>query len=176
MELKVKIKKLREDAILPTYAKPGDAGMDLTAAEMRYDTEKDCFIYHTGLAVELPKGYAMFLYPRSSNFKTECYMTNHVGIIDSGYRGEILITYKDRTCQKFVKAFNTLLATVNTALQRLGLVKHSNKFFVMDCPPYEVGDRIAQAVIMPYPEVIFEETDELSESERGAGGHGSTGK
>lgn len=176
MEVKVKIKKLREDAILPTYAKPGDAGMDLTAVEMMYDAEKDCFIYHTGLSVEIPEGYAMFIYPRSSNFKTECYMTNHVGIVDSGYRGEILVTYKDRTCQKFVKAFNNLLSAVNAALLRLGLVKHSNKFFVMDCPPYEVGDRIAQAVIMPYPEVIFEETDELSESERGTGGHGSTGK
>ena len=87
--MKVNIKKLNPNAKVPTYAKHGDAGMDLTAIAIEYDRTHDCFIYKTGLAIEIPEGYVGLIFPRSSNRKTRAYMTNHVGIIDSGYRGEI---------------------------------------------------------------------------------------
>lgn len=141
--LNVKIKKLNPDAAIPKYAKPGDAGMDLVATNHEYKDGNH--IYGTGLAIEIPKGYVGLLFPRSSNRKTSAYMTNHVGVIDSGYRGEIMITYKNRDYD-YHKA------------------------------PYQIGDRVAQLIIMPYPTVNLVEVEELSETERGTGGHGSTGK
>lgn len=139
--MEVKIKKLDEKAVIPAYAKPGDAGMDLVAVTHKY--ENGNHIYGTGLAIEIPEGYVGFLFPRSSNRKTRAYLTNHVGVIDSGYRGEIMLTFKNVDL---------------TALE-----------------PYKVGDRVAQLIIMPYPTIELVEVDELSETERGTGGHGSTG-
>ena len=142
--MKVKIKKLVETAIVPTYAKPGDAGMDLTATSCEFDAEHGNYVYGTGLAMEIPEGYVGLIFPRSSNRKTEAYLTNHVGVIDSGYRGEVMCSFKNRDKDG------------NTA-------------------PYKVGDRVAQIIILPYPQISFVESDELSETERGTGGHGSTG-
>lgn len=147
-KLKVKIKKVNEHAVIPTYAKKGDMCMDITAIGYEFDCKRECHVYKTGLAFEIPEGYGMLLFPRSSNRDTDCYMTNSVGIIDSGYRGEVLVCYKDRDREKI---------NVST-------------------PPYEIGERIAQMCIIPYPQIEFEETDVLSNSERGKGGHGSTGK
>lgn len=141
----VKVKKLSEDAVIPTYAKPGDAGMDLTAVSYSYDAEHDWHCYGTKLAMEIPHSYVGLVFPRSSNRKTNAYMCNHVGIIDSGFRGEIMLTFKNRDSK--VKA-----------------------------APYKVGDRVGQIVILPYPEVNFIVSEKLSETERGTGGHGSTGK
>lgn len=145
--MKVKIKKLNPDAIIPSYAKPGDAGMDLTAVSYEYDYEHDNHVYGTGLAIEIPEGYVGLLFPRSSNRKTMAYMTNHVGVIDSGYRGEIFITFKNRDDNR----------------QKLNTV------------PYGIGSKVAQLIIVPYPHIELVEADELSETERGTGGHGSTG-
>lgn len=144
-QVNVRIKKLRNDAVIPSYAKDGDAGMDLTAVDVIYKSDIDCYEYHTGLALEIPKGYVGLMFPRSSNRKTDGYMTNHVGVIDSGYRGEILVCFKNRD--------------VNDHKE-----------------PYHIGNRIAQLMIVPYPEVHFIEVAELSQTERGDGGHGSTGK
>ena len=141
----VKIKKLDPKAVIPKYAKPGDAGMDLTAVSCDYNVHNDYYVYGTGLAIEIPEGYVGLIFPRSSNRKTDAYMTNHVGVIDSGYRGEIMITYKDKD------------------RYRTGT-------------PYHLGDRVAQLIIMPYPTINLIEVEELSETERGEGGHGSTGK
>lgn len=174
--MEIKIKKLNEDAVIPSYAKPGDMGMDLTAIAMEYDADMDCYIYHTGLAFELPEGYGMLLFPRSSNRKTEAYMTNHVGILDSGYRGELLICYKNRTSSKITNAIKILFSNIKSIVNkcfgkiRLNLPNPANE------APYEVGNKIAQLVIIPYPFIEFIESDELSKSERGEGGHGSTGK
>ena len=88
----VKIKKLHEQAKIPTYAKQGDAGLDLTAISI---TEKDKYIqYNTGLAIEIPPGYVGLLFPRSSISKKDQILANSVGVIDSGYRGEIGIRMK----------------------------------------------------------------------------------
>ena len=142
--MEVKFKKLNERAVIPKYAKPGDAGLDLVATSCEHDAAKDNYVYGTGLAVEIPHGYVGLIFPRSSNRKTYAYMTNHVGVIDSGYRGEIMITFKNRD-------------------------------MIYGSQPYYVGDRIAQLIIIPYPFIDPIEADELSETERGEGGHGSTG-
>lgn len=141
----IKIKKINPNAVIPKYAKPGDVGMDITAVDCQYDSKMDCFVYDTGLAFEVPEGYGMFIFPRSSNRKTDAYLTNHVGILDAGYRGNLLLCYKNRDCSNHL-------------------------------PPYNVGDRIGQIVILPYPQIEFEEVSELSETERGTDGFGSTGK
>ena len=73
--LKVRFKKLDENAVTPTYAKEGDACLDLTAISLRRD-DRDNFIYGTGLALEVPSGYVCLLFPRSSNRKTFCYIAN----------------------------------------------------------------------------------------------------
>ncbi len=149
----VNIKKLDENAVIPSYAKPGDAGMDLTCIKREIDNELDCEIYHTGLAVEIPEGYVGLIFPRSSNRKTDSYMTNSVGVIDSGYRGEILICFKDRDSSGVL-----------------------NECYISHAFAYKEGDRVAQLIIMPYPQIQFNEVNELSDTERGEGGHGSTGK
>lgn len=79
----VKIKKLVDNAVIPSYAHPGDAGMDITCTSIEYDDNNDCIMYHTGLAFEVPKGYVMLIFPRSSNRKTNFYLTNSVGVLDS---------------------------------------------------------------------------------------------
>lgn len=145
----VKIKKLNKDAVIPTYAHDTDAGLDLVATSYEYKDNIKCHVYGTGLAVEIPEGHVGLLFPRSSNRKTDAYMTNHVGVIDSGYRGEIMVSFKNRD------------KCVNNIPQ---LFK-----------PYEVGDKIAQLIIMPYPKIKFVEVDKLSDSDRGENGHGSTG-
>lgn len=85
--MKLKIKKLNEKAIIPRYAKIGDAGMDLTATEV--NSTPQYIEYKTGLAVQIPEGYVGLLFPRSSITKTDLMMKNSVGVIDSGYRGEV---------------------------------------------------------------------------------------
>jgi dUTP pyrophosphatase len=140
----VKIKKLHENAVIPAYAKPGDAGLDLTATSVVTD-EYGNVVYGTGLAIEIPFGYAGLLFPRSSNSKTDLYLTNHVGVVDSGYRGEIMFKYRP------------LDGILNSKI-------------------YQVGERVGQIVILPYPAVSFEEVEQLSNTERGEGGYGSTGK
>ena len=141
--IRVKIKKLHNDAIIPKYAKPGDAGMDLTAVSIDF-TDEDYLTYHTGLAVEIPEGHVGFLFPRSSVYKTGQQLSNSVGVIDSGYRGEIML--------KYTRDINE---TERTA--------------------YRPGDRVGQLIIMPYPTILFNEVEDLSATERGTGGYGSTG-
>jgi len=140
----VKIKKLHENAVIPVYSKPGDAGLDLVATSINDDSYNN-IVYGTGLAIEIPEGHVGLLYPRSSNSKTDLYLTNHVGVIDSGYRGEIM--FKFRPINGIEDAFI-----------------------------YAVGDRVGQLIIIPYPSIEFVETEELSDSDRGDGGFGSTGK
>ena len=140
----VKIKKLVENAVIPAYSKKGDAGLDLTAVSREFDNNGN-IVYGTGLAVEIPEGFVGLLFPRSSNSKTDLYLTNHVGVVDSGYRGEIMFKFRP----------------VNGA--------------ILGATVYQVMDRVGQLVIIPYPSIEFEEVTELSTTERNTGGYGSTG-
>lgn len=137
--MNVKIKKLHDLVEIPTYAKPGDAGLDLTAIDISTD-ENGNAVCHTGLAVEIPEGYVGLIFPRSSISKYDMHLRNSVGVIDSGYRGEIMVKFG----------------------------------FLPNGKLYSMGDKVAQLIILPYPQITFEEVDELSETERGEGGFGST--
>lgn len=140
--MKLKIKKLDKNAITPFYSKPGDAGMDLTATSK---DENGMFIeYGTSLAMEIPEGYCGFIFPRSSISKYHLSMANAVGVIDSGYRGEVKVRFK---------------RTLNQPHEKL----------------YEVGDKVCQLIVLPYPNIEVEEVADLSNTERGAGGFGSSG-
>lgn len=139
--MKVKIKKLHPNAIIPKYAKPGDAGMDLTSISEEWNDDNSMVTYDTGLAMEIPEGYVGLLFPRSSISKTILSLANSVGVIDSGYRGSIMFKFR---------------------YPEEGMI-------------YDVGDRIGQIIILPYPSIEFEEVAELSSTERGEGGFGSTG-
>ena len=137
----VKVKKLHENAIIPSYSKPGDAGMDLTITEIKENNFRQ-ISYGFGIALEIPLGYVGLVFPRSSVKNQDLLLSNCVGVIDSGYRGEIQSTFKK--------------------------TDPSEKF-------YKVGERGAQIIILPYPQVFMVESDELSDTERGTGGFGSTG-
>ena len=138
--MKLKIKKLHPQAKIPSYTTHGDAGMDLTAVSCEY-VGKEHVKYNIGIAIEIPHGYVGYIFPRSSCYKQRQLMSNCVGVIDSGFRGEISVVM-------------------------IGNAQGS----------YQTGDRVAQLIIMPIPFIEFEEVDELSQTERGTGGYGSTGK
>lgn len=142
----LKVKKLVPEAVLPKRAHKGDAGYDLVAVSRSVD-EDGAVVYGTGLAFEIPDGYVGLVFPRSSIAKKDIALSNSVGVIDSGYRGEVMAKFK------FVDP----------------LIKHEEYHW------YGVGDRIAQLVIMKLPDIQMIECDELGESERGTGGYGSTG-
>ena len=130
---------MRDIAVIRQRINVGDSCFDLVATSILKDHEHGVVVFGTGLAFELPEGYAMFVYPRSSSYKHHALMANCVGVVDSGYRGEVHVMFRGLDCD------------------------------------YEVGDRIAQAVIMPIPSVEYVEAEELSDSERGVDGIGSTG-
>jgi dUTP pyrophosphatase len=91
--MKINIKKINPNAVTPTYAKVGDAGMDLVATKIISNGTFDV-TYGTGLAMEIPEGFVGLVFPRSSIRNTELTLSNSVGVIDSGYRGEIQATFK----------------------------------------------------------------------------------
>lgn len=170
-EIKVNFKKLDQAAVMPKYAHPTDAGMDLVAVSKTSD-EFGNVVYGFGIAVEIPEGYVGLLFPRSSNCKHLLSLTNSVGVIDSGYRGEI----------KAVFGHNITWFEYPTFIQRLKVLLFGNaaggnaNVRGIDDYHYEVGDKVAQLIILPYPKVKFCEVDNLSSSDRGEGGYGSTGK
>lgn len=83
--MKVRIKKLHENAIIPSYSKDGDAGLDLTATSKSFDDNGN-LVYGTGLAFEIPKGFVGLLFPRSSNAKKDLILSNSVGVLDKSSR------------------------------------------------------------------------------------------
>ena len=143
--MRIRIKKLNPEAVVPRYAHFGDAAVDLVAAR-KWEDDHGNLCYGTGLAMEIPESHVGLLFPRSSISKTNLRLCNSVGVIDSGYRGEIIFKF--------------------------GWVESSS----VDAQVYDKGDRIGQIMIMPYPKIEFVESNELSVSERGTGGFGSTGQ
>lgn len=162
----VKVKKLNAEAVIPQYANSTDAGLDLvaTSREVHLVAGKDYVEYGTGLSIEIPEGYAGFLFPRSSVSNIDLILANSVGVIDSGYRGEIKLRFKCPANYEGVK-YNHGKA--------LALEDQHGVFYKQI---YEVGDKIGQLVIMPIPKINLVEDESLSESQRGTGGFGSSGK
>jgi dUTP pyrophosphatase len=176
-ELKVKIKKEHPDAVIPSYAKIGDAGMDMTAVSVSYDEETDTIWYDTGLAFEIPEGYVMLLFCRSSIYKKELLLTNAVPVIDSGYRGTVKFVFKSGItywgAASRLKDFQDELNRGSFVYYEQAQDAHRD--FGLVAPIYSIGDRIGQLIILPYPQIQFEEAEQLSETERGTGGYGHTG-
>ena len=144
MTFTLKVKRLTETAKLPTYAHDGDACFDLYADSVTSSNGCTVFTCGTGLAVDIPQGYALMVYSRSGHgFNHNIRLSNAVGVVDSSYKGELMVKL---TCDR-------------------QLTYH----------PAE-GDRIAQAMLIPVPVVSFEEVYSLSDSDRGDGGFGSSGK
>lgn len=145
--VEVKFKKTSNLAKDPIRMTNGACGADLTAATetLRTELTGPCIEYDTHIAVEIPKGYVGLVFPRSSiTTKTTLSLGNCVGVIDSDYRGTIKFQFR-------------------TIFLQGGLNKK-----------YKVGDRIGQIVIVPAPEISFKEVTELSNTDRGTGGFGST--
>lgn len=151
--MKVRIKRLHENATIPSYGTEHAAGMDMTAVSKEVVTERgfQYIEYKTGIAIEIPEGHVGLIYPRSSISKTKLSLANSVGVIDADYRGEISFRFQSDS----------------------DLTHHE---YWPQGAVYNVGDRIGQLIIIPYPKVEFEEVSELTETERGTGGYGSTGK
>ena len=143
--MRVKIKKINENAIIPTYGTKYSAGADLYAlldSKIEIKPHETVFV-HTGISVEIPEGYCGLIFARSSmGAKRGLAPANKVGVIDSDYRGEMMVA----------------------------LHNHSDKIATV-----EPGERIAQLAIVPFLKAEFEVADELSDTTRGAGGFGSTG-
>lgn len=144
--MEIKFKKLDPRAVTPERAHKSDAGIDLTCTQITTEIN-ECgqliLVYHTGLAIEIPEGYFGLLVPRSSVYKKSLMLTNCAGVIDSGYRGEVMAKFRNTT---------DVIPAV-----------------------YKEGERFAQLLILPVPELTFVESNELSDTERGENGYGSTG-
>lgn len=144
--MELKFKRLKDSAVLPIRGTKGAAGIDLTCTNITTtlnEANQLMLVYHTDLAVEIPKGYVGLLVPRSSIWKKSLMLTDSLGIIDSDFRGEIVAIMKATT----------------------------------DAVPaiYKQGERFCQLVILKKPEYTIKEVEELSKTERGEGGFGSTG-
>jgi dUTP pyrophosphatase len=143
--MKIRIKKLNEKAVVPTYGSEYSAGADLYALldEAIEIKPHETVLVHTGISMEIPEGYCGLVFARSSmGAKRGLAPANKVGVIDADYRGEIMVTLHNHS---------EITATV------------------------EPAERIAQLAIVPFLKAEFEEADELSDTVRGAGGFGSTG-
>ena len=138
--MKINFKKLNQQATIPSRSKEGDAGYDMTATDI--EIKDNILTVHTGIAVEIPSGYAGFLFPRSSICKTNLSLTNSVGVIDSNYRGDVCAIIENYTLDDFNVSF---------------------------------GDRICQMKIERVEPIVFEQVEELSETNRNDKGFGSSG-
>lgn len=167
--MKVRIKKLTENAVIPHKAHPTDAGFDLVATRRWFDKD-GCLCYGTDLAFEIPAGFVGYIFPRSSNAKKDLALSNSVGVIDSGYRGEV--TFKFRPSLAFNPFESNQELWQNAGINYAGEVLFQN----LNAIVYNVGDRVGQIIIMPIPDIEFEEADELNETDRGTGGYGSSGR
>ena len=178
--MQIKFVKTHPDAVIPTRGSAGAAGFDLTAVSLK--RAADLYIYDTGLALEIPSGYWGGIYARSSIFFTGLEKCGGVCVIDSDYRGSILVMFREVPGDQHARR----LALHPLFPGKTGLMH-----------PYKPGDRIAQLIIQPcvmpvqktrhYDGAIeylplslepieFVETDHLSTTERGAGSYGSTGR
>lgn len=142
--MKVKIKMIHESSVLPTYARDGDAGLDLTATDVYFDDHGN-FVAETGICIELPKGYAGKLHSRSSISKYNLVLANGTGLIDQGYRGQLIFKFKP-----------------------------TPYFGDGGKDMYQVGDKVGQLVIEKVEFADIEIVKELSSTDRGVGSFGST--
>lgn len=184
--------------ILPTYGKEGDACMDIYPIHCEYDKDKDRFIYHTGLAFNIGddangEPNEMSLRPRSNLTKSDFYIPNSPSTIDWGYRGELLVAFKNRTSRDLIHAVSDLVEVVDKLRQHMHLpdsmvgnsrlklnsvrTTMTNILAKVSIPPYDCNgeDRCAQLIINSAQRITWKEVnsiEELGETERGDKGFG----
>jgi len=151
--INVPFKKLNERAMAPVMAKTGDACLDIFATGFSWNGS--VIVVDTGLAFEVPDGYELQVRCRSGFAAKGVFVTNGLGTVDSGYRGE-------------VKVFLSAVGTTP-------FLNPGGKSVKIGTMELSIGDRVAQIAVRPVPEVAFEEVEELGDSDRGTGGFGSTG-
>jgi dUTP pyrophosphatase len=160
----LKVKKLNPEAVIPARAKEGDAGYDIVAIDDgTFNKDRTYIEYRTGIAIELPKEHHAELFPRSSISKTDLVLANSVGLCDNGYRGELLFRFK-----VIPRLKNQKIVAIGEDL----VIGTLNEDLIL----YKKGDKIGQIVIRNTITMAVQEVEELSETERGEGGFGSTGK
>lgn len=209
------LKKVGVDTIepkLPTYGKEGDACMDMYPIYCEWDRNKDRWIYHTGLAfaigdsiirkhitegkiektIDVNADNEMELRPRSNLTKSDFYIPNAPGTLDWGYRGELIMIFKNRTSADLLQGISTIITAIDKLAMRCGAngeIKQYTQFarkqlndvlVSVNTPPYKCdgNDRCAQLIIRGRDNIVWREVEtveELGTTERGDGGFGSTG-
>lgn len=159
----IKVKKLQTDATLPSQSQSLDAGYDLVAIDSGtvvyvIDGEENKGViqyieYQTGISIEPPSGYHIEIFPRSSISKYDLILANSIGLVDEGYRGQILVRFK------YIPPLHDVRIVRGLPIKK-----------------YLRGDRIAQLVVRKTIQAEFVEVEDLSDSKREAGGFGSTGQ
>ena len=163
--MKINFKLNHPNAEIPSYSQEGDIGLDLTAVSI---TVTDKYIeYDTGICVEIPEGYGGFVFPRSSNSKKDLILSNSVGVIDQNYRGSIKFRFKINHNENFDFTLLNMENELVEIIDPTGVINSTEL--------YNIGDRIGQLVILPCPKIEPNKVHELSDTERGDKGFGSSG-
>lgn len=187
--------KLENGACMPEQAHSQDVGYDIKSISCEYDEEHDMYIYHTGIYVETEKdsGYnkSLYIFPRSSNSKKECYLTNSIGIVDSDiYRGEIQVRFKNRTSLEVMINQEVCKRLLNDIVKDNGGIVLSyedmynsvapsfkRRASMLEFAPYDVGDKCAQLVFAAEQKPNFVLVNNINEdTDRGKSGFGDSGK
>lgn len=147
----IKFQRLHDDAVIPKYATPGSACVDLVATDIEYVDENKVVVKY-GFATEIPEEYKVFVMPRSSFTHKGWVMQNSPGVVDSDYRGE------------WMSKFEAIPVGVKDGI------------FLYENFPYKKGDRVAQCSIEVNIHMAYKEVKDLSQTIRSTGGFGSTGK
>jgi dUTP pyrophosphatase len=154
----INFKKTHVNAVIPSKAHPWDAAFDLTAVSFRIDEQYGFIEYDTGLACEIDRGFCGLIYPRSSISKYDLALANGIGLVDSGYLGNLLLRFKPTL--RFTRSYSRKVIIKNNPY---------------DLNIYNPGDRIGQLKIVPVDGIEFKEVMELNKSDRGTGSFGSSG-
>lgn len=170
--MNVKIKRLHPEAIIPRYARHGDAGFDLYSTKDVIIEPGETRLIPTGLAFEIPTGYEMQIRPRSGiSLKTKLRVANSPGTIDSGYRGEVKVIIDNLGPDDTYRGGREIRYARNIDEKGIRIDDYvSDGSYII-----RKGDRIVQGVIVPVVRAEFEEVSELSETDRGSGGFGHSG-
>lgn len=164
--MEIKYKKLNESAKEPYKKYEIDAGFDLYATSINKTNKY--IEYGTGLAFEIPEGYVGLLFPRSSVTEEDLMLKNAVGVVDATYRGEIRFRYIYSIHDAFENRVIYNNYTTDNYIDILMPNRHIDK--------YEIGDRCGQIIFMEIPKIKLKQVSELTETERGTGGYGTSGK
>ena len=179
-DIKVKIKKVSPDAVIPQYATSGSACFDLTSVEDIYVEAQQNKAVGTGLVFEVPDGYKLSILPRSGiSLKTPLMVANSPGCCDSDFRGEVKVIIRNNSQMYQLTKPNNQYFTVDGRTETMSKEEMKEQGYSQSIPwptfKIKKGERIAQGCIEVVQKATFEVVEEVSETDRGEGGMGSTG-